>query len=405
MGGMGGLNGLPTISNMNNSGSGLNLNLNSPSFQSNSSNDGKLNGNEGKSTGYNNNNNNKNHKESSILAQLLGLLPALEDDAKNGGKRKTILLRILKSFAELSKDSNCIGPLIEAKTMSTVVPFLKAPDQEIQTCVVMILWNMTRVNNQHSTQARKEAAENGAIPVLKRLINNKAHKSMYFLVQTICKFPNDANKETLFEMKKHNMCQFYINMTKSGHGLSLDALSALARWIETEEYVPRLEFVLCQPDNITQLIQLFKNPIGHKGNKRGAGKSKNISTILDAFKSLIFRSKRIADKLGDSNVFLEALGEWFQNDHLPQEIVNGLLQMLTKMFEYLEPSSKKKCAKTILPIIDKVFQLGQRKKKAVVVHLISKELIPNISLHVDQADIDDLCPELKKILDPSHIDH
>eukprot|EP01083_Nonionella_stella_P265767 899864_1 len=236
--------------------------------------------------------NNKHHiKESnSILAQLLGLLPALEDDAKNGGKRKTILLRILKSFAELSKDSNCIGPLIEAKTMSTVVPFLKSPDQDIQTCVVMILWNMTRVNNQHSTQARREAAENGAIPVLKRLILNKSHKSMYFLVQTICKFPNDADKETLFEMKKHQMCQFYIDMTKSGHGLSLDALSALARWIEHEEYIPRLEFVLCQPDNITQLIQLFKNPITHQKYKKKTTKSKNVSSILDAFKSLIFKS-------------------------------------------------------------------------------------------------------------------
>merc|ERR1712176_620110 len=194
LGGMNGINGLPTISAINNNNkSGINE---------------------------------KKHKESSILAQLLGLLPALEDDSKNGGKRKTILLRILKSFDQLTKDSNCIGPLIEAKTMSTVVPFLKSPDQDIQTCVVTILWNMTRVNNQHSSQARREAAENGAIPVLKRLINNKAHKSMYFLVQTICKFPNDADKETLFEMKKHNMCQFYIDMTKSGHGLSLDAFYA-----------------------------------------------------------------------------------------------------------------------------------------------------------------------------------
>merc|ERR1712228_251167 len=348
---------------------------------------------------------NESKTTTSILAQLLGLLPALEDDAKNGGKRRKILLRILKSFAELSKDSNCIGPLIEARTMSTIVPFLKSPDQDIQTCVVMILWNMTRVNNAHSTQARKEAAQNGAIPVLKQLILNKSHKSMYFLVQTICKFPNDADKETLFEMKKHRMCQFYVNMTRSGHGLSLDALSALARWIENEEYVQRLEFVLCSPDNITQLIRLFANPMSapiksHK-HRNGGAHSKNVGSILDAFKSLIFGSKRIADKLGDSNVFLEALGEWFQNDHLPQEIVNGLLQMLTKLFDALEPSSKKKCAKTILPIIDRVFQEGQKRKKAVVVHLISKELIPNISLHVDQADIDDLCPELKKILDPS----
>jgi len=341
---------------------------------------------------------------STILAQLLGLLPALEDDAKNGGKRRKILLRILKSFAELSKDSNCIGPLIEAKTMSTVVPFLRSPDQDIQTCVVMILWNMTRVNNALSSQARKEAAQNGAIPVLKRLILNKQHKSMYFLVQTICKFPNDADAETLFEMKKHRMCQFYVNMTRSGHGLSLDALSALARWIENEEYVQRLEFVLCAPDNITQLIKLFKNPIGGGArNEKLKNKklSKNVSSILDAFRSLIFKSKRIADKLGDSNVFLEALGEWFQTDHLPQEIVNGLLQMLIKLFDALEPSSKKKCAKTILPIIDKVYIMGQEKKKTIVLHLISKILIPNISLHVDQADINDLCPELKKILDPS----
>jgi len=316
------------------------------------------------------------------------------------GKRREILVKLLKSFDELSKDSDCIGSLIEAKTMSTVIPFLKSPDEDIQTHVVMILWNMTRINNQLSIRARREAAENGAIPVLKRLILEPGHKSMYFLWETICKFPNDADKETLFEMKKHNMCQFYIDMTKSGHSLSLDALSALARWIEHEEYVQRLEFTLCQPDNITQLIQLFKNPIGRSmaANKRGAGKSKNVSSILDAFKSLM-ASKRIADKLGDSNVFLQALGEWFQNDHLPQEIINDLLHLLIKMFEFLEPSSKKKCAKTILPIIDKVFQTGLKNNKRVVVHLISKRLIPHISLHVDQADIDDLCPDLKRELE------
>ena len=218
--GINGINGLPTISHLGNNIGSTQI-LNQPSFQNNRSSE-KLNGISGGDGP------NHKHKDSSILAQLLGLLPALEDDANHGGKRKSILLQILKSFNELSKDSNCIGPLIEAKTMSTVVPFLKSPDQNIQHCVVMILWNMTRVNNQHSTQARREAAENGAIPLLKQLILNKQHKSMYFLVQTICKFPNDASKETLFEMKKHNMCQFYIDMTKSGHGLSLDALSALA---------------------------------------------------------------------------------------------------------------------------------------------------------------------------------
>merc|ERR1719295_36167 len=137
---------------------------------------------------------------------------------------------------------------------------------------------MTRVNNAHSIQARREAAENGAIPVLKRLLkyHTKLNKSV-FLVETICKFPNGADAATLFEMKKHNMAQFYIDMTKNDaqlHGLSLDALTALARWIENPEYVQRLEFILCQPDNITQLIKLFKSPSSNSKNNRS--NSKNI---------------------------------------------------------------------------------------------------------------------------------
>ena len=47
--------------------------------------------------------------ESSILAKLLGLLPALEDDGNRGGKPKEILLRLLQSFDAMSKDSDCFG--------------------------------------------------------------------------------------------------------------------------------------------------------------------------------------------------------------------------------------------------------------------------------------------------------
>merc|ERR550539_345411 len=129
---------------------------------------------------------------------------------------------------------------------------------------------MTRVNNKLSIQARREAAENGAIPVLKWLLKNHTTlRKSPFLVETICKFPNGAAKETLFEMKKHNMAQFYINMTKAELGdYKLDALTALARWIENPEYLQRLEFILCQPDNITQLIQVFKSGI-RKVSTRG----------------------------------------------------------------------------------------------------------------------------------------
>merc|ERR1712176_1573159 len=217
-------------------------------------------------------------------------------------------------------------------------------------------------------------------------------KSVY-LVDTICKFPNNADDATLFEMKKHDMAQFYIDMTKNDaqfHGFSLDALTALARWMDNPEYVQRLEFILCQPDNITQLIELFKSP---------SSNSKNIVSILDAFRKLV-TSQRISDALGDSNVFLMALGSWFQNDDLPQEIVNDLLRMLGQMLEKLtdKPASKKKCAKTMLPILDKVFQKGERDKKFMVINLIKGKIIPLISLHVDEADIHDLVPELRRIL-------
>jgi len=123
------------------------------------------------------------------LAQLLSLLPTLEHDASTGGKRKNILLQILRSFRELSKDSNCIGPLIEAKTMSTVIPFLKSKVWEIQYIVVEFLWYMTRVNNKYSIQARREAAENGAIPVVKRLLKyDKKFQNTFYLVDRFADF-------------------------------------------------------------------------------------------------------------------------------------------------------------------------------------------------------------------------
>merc|ERR1711972_888649 len=131
----------------------------------------------------------------------------------------------------------------------------------------------------------------------------------------------------------------------------------------------------CQPDNITQLIKLFKSPSSNSKNNRS--NSKNIVSILDAFKRLV-TSQRISDALGDSNVFLKALGSWFSNDDLPQEIVNDLLRMLSQMLEKLtdKPASKKKCAKTILPILDNVFRKGKKDEKFMVINLIKGKVIP-----------------------------
>ena len=342
--------------------------------------------------------------KSSVLDQLLNLLFALERDAKPKGKRRDILLMILKSLGELSKDSNCIGPLIEAQTMSKVIPFLQCKDQDIQYIVVLFLWNITRVNNKDSIQARQEAAECEAIPALKRLFKKqwKSNESM-FLVETICRFPDGADAATLFKMWKHNMADFYIDMMNTD-GFGVNALTALSRWIENSqnmEHLQRLEFLLSEPENIKQIIDLFKSPIP-KMNSRGAVQSKNVSSILSAVKSLV-KSQRISDALANSNVFLSALGTWFQNEYLPQEIVNDLLKMLSEMLEGLTEnlSSKKKVVKTILPIIDKVFVKGKKEKKFIAMHLISKAVIPHMAVHVSPritTDIGDLCPELRKIL-------
>jgi hypothetical protein len=206
-----------------------------------------------------------------ILSDLLNLLIVLESDISSTSKKKNILVRVLKSFVELSKDSQCIPALIEASTMSTVIPFLKSDDEDVQTQVIMILWNVTRIAgaNLHAAQARKEAAQSGAIPEIQRMIRRGEHRSMYFLVESICKFPDGAGKELLFEMKKHDMVQFYVNMTKSIQGiLNIDALRALASWISHgDQYVPRLEFILCKPDNITQLIKVFRQPVANKKRK------------------------------------------------------------------------------------------------------------------------------------------
>ena len=371
---------------------------------------------------------------SSVLAQLLGLLSSLDKDKDPNGKRRDILLMILKSLEELSKDTDCIGSLIEAKTMSTVIPFLQYKDDDIQYIVVQFLWNMTRVNNRYSIQARREAAENDAIPVLKQLSKHhpKLSKSV-FLMLTICKFPNGADVATLLEMWKHNMAQFYIDMIRNHeqfHVFSVSALTALSRWMEKNRTTPPesadnvaiyqdavygnpsllikhqkqqsgnhnksydLSSLLSEPNNMKQLIELFKSPVANV-NFPIAVRSKNVSSILDAFKTLV-ESQRISDALANNKVFLDALGAWFQNDHLPQEIVNDLLKMLSKILERMtdDPSSKKKCAKMILPIIDKVYQKGKKENKFIVVHLIKKEVIPHISKYVDAADTSDLCPEM-----------
>jgi len=109
-----------------------------------------------------------------------------------------------------------VSQLIQNSTMASVIPFLNIDDETIQTPVIIILWNMTRVSNKNSAKSCAEAAEHGAIPILNKLIEQQTHKAMYFLVPTICKFTSHAKDETLFELKKHNMAQFYLDMTKNG---------------------------------------------------------------------------------------------------------------------------------------------------------------------------------------------
>ncbi|ETO08267.1 hypothetical protein RFI_29122 [Reticulomyxa filosa] len=347
--------------------------------------------------------------------------------------RKHILIKILKSIVELSRNVGGIQQLMDQRAIASVCPFLNSEDPDIQTCIIMILFYMTLVPQQQIVC--EQAAINGAIPRLKACIQDN-HKAMYFLVLTICKFTKNATDSTLLELKKHAMAQFYLDMTKSKNVFTqMSGLTSLSEWMHygsnvssllffffLKEIVPLLEFVLCQPDNITQLISVFGLPVKHGMRERLARyyKQHQVSSIVDtaeillnlkninqnkpkenkehknddsdsgsetsatllrtnpyaqyipflltAFNEITKISQKIAQLLGESNLFLATLGEWLRATiYLSLDIsqTKQLLSVVIDLFENLNGSIKKKFVQVILPVIDTVFQTNMQKKFAI----------------------------------------
>ena len=376
---------------------------------------------------------------------LLSTLPALEKDLKSHGARRSILLKILKGIVELSRNADGIETLMANKTVASVCPFLYTNDVDIQTCVIMVLFYMTLVPQRSGLSACEEAAMNGAIPRLKEFIKF-GHKAMYFLVVTICKFTKNASEKTMYELKKHDMTQFYLNMTKRKKSVltQMSAITALSEWIQYEQYIPLLEFVLCRPDNVTQLISVFGLPVDHRMKQRlikqktqsgnitdllgqsireftvspstgpvldqtmfGSKKTstysntytKSIPALLNAFSDMTRVSQKLAILLGGSDLFLATLGEWLHatfDESFDITQTKQLLLMVRDLFANLDPTTQKKFVQVILPVIDAIVKT--KSQRQVIRAIIENQLIKRMWMSVDDFTMGRLSQHTKMLI-------
>ncbi|ETO04607.1 hypothetical protein RFI_32789, partial [Reticulomyxa filosa] len=364
----------------------------------------------------------KEMKHHGVLSTLLSTLPQLEKDLMTHGTRKHILIKILKGIVKLSRNAEGIQQLMDHRVIASVYPFLNSEDPDIQTCVIMVLFYMTLVPQQQAgtKSACEEAAVNGAIPRLKTFIQEN-HKAMYYLVLTICKFTKNATDFTLLELKKHDMAQFYLDMTKSKSVFTqMSGLTSLSEWMHYSSNVQLLEFVLCRSDNIIQLISVFGLPVEHRMRERltryyghhqvgsivdtaeilldlkivNRGKPEEnkenedddsdseasakclrtnryaqyIPSLLIAFNEITRISKKIAKLLGGNNLFLATLGEWLlatTYSSLDMSQTKLLLLVIVDLFENLDGSIKKTFVQVMLPVIDTVFQTKMQKRSVI----------------------------------------
>ncbi|ETO06226.1 hypothetical protein RFI_31173, partial [Reticulomyxa filosa] len=122
-------------------------------------------------------------------------------------------------IVELSRNAEGIQQLMNHHVIASVCPFLNSEDTDIQICIVMVLFYMTLMHQQQSAFIREN------------------RKAMYLLVLAICRFIKNAIDFTIFELKKHSISKFYLDMTKPKN--------VLTQMRELTTTMFRLCFVVC----------------------------------------------------------------------------------------------------------------------------------------------------------------
>jgi len=259
-----------------------------------------------------------------VLPAILRILSLL-DTAQTPSQQ--LLLDLLKVIRCLTVPDT-IEELISMNSVSGVCPFLVSENANIQQTVIMCILHMVKLRRK----CREEAASNGVIPILMALSEDKDKKAVQsFVIQILCKMPENASTITLYEMKKHNGIEFFLDLvqnTKKAY-IQVDALQALANWLRQD--TPRVELQLIQPHHVTKLITVFENPRNRE--------------ILSSIHEMVKISGRLADKLGKSEVFLKALEKWLDTTSTAStsdrtHILLTLLQFTSNLFEQLTDRSK-----------------------------------------------------------------
>lgn len=303
-----------------------------------------------------------------VLPAILRIITLL-----NTGKEKMVVLSMLKTIRSLTNTT--IEELINSKAVSSVCPFLSSPEADIQTQVLNIIFHMVRLKRE----CREEAALNGIIPKLQELAT-ASHIPRDFVVGILCKMA-DASSKTLYELKKHNGIEFFLNMIEATTKayLQVDALRALQNWLRAESC--RVEVTLIQPHHCTKLINVFRNP----KNK------KDFLTILNCIHEMTKASKRLAYSLGSSEMFLHAIEQWLNEKDLRHgaeqhntHILIILLKFIENIFDQLvNDTSKPSGSKHFAQILFKVIKNLREEHDGHLVKIKSEQLLERFKKIID----------------------
>jgi len=277
-----------------------------------------------------------------VLGGILRILTLLDST------RHVLLLHILKVMRYLT-DAATIEQLIVQNAVSGVCPFLDDAEPDIQNQVIMCIYFMVKLERK----CREEAASNGIIPKLMELtqINegDNGIPTRSFVIAILCKMVELASYTTLYEMKKHNGIEFFLNLVQKTRKayIQVDALQALANWLRQD--TPRVELQIIQQHHVTKLITVFEKP------NQGA----EFLKILSSMHEMIKTSRRLADEFGKSEVFLKALEKWLvstskSTDDHSVLVLKNLLQFTSNLFDQLSDSPKVRFVQILYKIIERI---------------------------------------------------
>eukprot|EP00479_Gromia_sphaerica_P012086 TRINITY_DN6221_c0_g1_i1.p1 TRINITY_DN6221_c0_g1~~TRINITY_DN6221_c0_g1_i1.p1 ORF type:complete len:131 (-),score=18.95 TRINITY_DN6221_c0_g1_i1:204-596(-) len=123
-------------------------------------------------------------------------------------------------------------------------------------------------------------------------------------------------KRTLFELKKHNGINFYMELLQQHHW-QMYGLEAIAVWLTSE--TSRVEVVLLQSDNIVRLLTVFQ-----------CTQKKIFESVLQSFIKILSTSMKLNRHFGNSVIFVDTIGDRLKehSDALVRKHLLTLVQVL-----------------------------------------------------------------------------